>query len=998
MHRAWLFLFFPLIGSSRAGDLSFNRDVRPILSDNCFFCHGTDAKERKAGLRLDTFEGATAEVDGVRAIVPGDPMKSAAWTRILSDDPDEMMPPPKSHKKLSAVQKEVLRRWISTGATYEPHWSFVPIRPVPVPAVKEVGWPRGDLDRFVLARLEAEGIRPSPEASKEALIRRVTLDLTGLPPTPDEVDAFLRDPSGTAYETVVDRLLKSPHFGERMAVDWLDAARYADTNGYQVDRDRELWPWRDWVIRAFNENKPFDRFTIEQIAGDLLPDATLDQKVATGFHRNHMLNEEGGVIAEEFLAEYTADRVETTAAVWLGQTFTCARCHDHKFDPFTQRDFYAMKAFFHNVPERGVGIYSNPVRTNAPPFVRLPAPEVEAKIADLTGKSKAVSEQLAALAHGNSKGVDEWASKLASAPVTWREVEILEAKGGDQPPTVDASHRIVGIGPQESRSNTITIRAKLPSDRVSALRLVCSAAEASASVRWSEFKMTASPASVLRPVVSGDSLVAAELAKVLDQNRRTVTVVSATKDRPAEAVFELETPRGSGSGEVEAVFEIGIENAGGGSHWSLFLTEADPSMLVPSSILTVAKKEAAKRSPGELKQLADFRLSQQPEHRRFSDELASLKKQIEAAELEIPTTLVMEELKEPRPTHILMRGAYDKPGEAVIATTPAVLPALREGEPANRLGLARWLVDDRNPLTARVTVNRFWQAHFGTGLVRTSEDFGSQGEVPSHPELLDWLASEFRESGWDVKGLVRLVVTSAAYRQQSAAPPVLRERDPANRLLARGPRFRLSAEMIRDQALAASGLLVTKIGGPSVKPYHPPGLYEQVVAQRDNPKATYQPGQGDDLHRRSLYTYWKRSVPHPAMLVFDAPFRETCTLARQRTNTPLQALNLMNDPTYVEGARFLGQRMLREGGTTVEARVEYGFRLVLARKPTGGELGILTRAVERALMDFRNDPESAKALLAVGEAKHEPSLDPVELAAHASVAMTLLNLDEAVMK
>jgi hypothetical protein len=988
-----------LVSSAGFGaEVSFNRDVRPILSDNCFYCHGTDAKERKAGLRLDTFEGATVETDGVRAIVPGDPANSAAWERILSDDPDEVMPPPKSHKKLSAAQKEILKRWIASGATYEPHWSLVPIRSFPVPAVKQPAWPRGDLDRFVLARVEAEGLAPAPEASKEVLIRRVTLDLTGLPPTPAEVEAFLRDTSGTAYETVVDRLLKSPHFGERMAVDWLDAARYADTNGYQVDRDRELWPWRDWVIRAFNANQPFDQFTIEQLAGDLLPGATLDQKVATGFHRNHMLNEEGGVIADEFLAEYTADRVETTAAVWLGQTFNCARCHDHKYDPFTQRDFYAMKAFFHNVPERGVGLYSNPVRTNAPPFVRLPAPEVEARIADLNGKSKAVSDQLAALAGASATGLDEWAGQLASTSVTWRGIELLEAKGGDQPPVLDVPAKAVVIGPQETRSNTITIRAKWPAGRVSALRLVCEAAETSTSVRWSQFKVVAGAALVLRPVVAGGSLATAELAKVLDNDRRTVTVVGATKDRPAEAVFELETPREPGSGEVEAAFEIGIENAGGGSRWRLFLTDADPAMLAPTAILTLAKKEAAKRSPAETKQLADFRLSQQPEHRRLSDELASLKKQIEAAELEIPTTLVMEEMKEPRPTHLLMRGAYDKPGEAVTAAVPAVLPPLREGDPANRLGLARWLVDERNPLTARVTVNRIWQAVFGTGLVRTSEDFGSQGEAPSHPELLDWLAWEFRESGWDVKGLVRRLVTSAAYRQQSAAPPALRERDPANRLLARGPRFRLSAEMIRDQALAASGLLVPKIGGPSVKPYHPPGLYEQVVAQRDNPKATYQPGQGDDLHRRSLYTYWKRSVPHPAMLVFDAPFRETCSLARQRTNTPLQALNLMNDPTYVEAARFLGQRMLREGGATAEARVEYGFRLLLARKPRSGEMEVLKKALERAQADFRKDPESAKALLAVGEAKHEASLDPVELAACASVAMTLLNLDEAVMK
>ncbi|MEO8496073.1 MAG: DUF1549 domain-containing protein, partial [Planctomycetota bacterium] len=560
--------------------IEFNRDVRPILSDNCFYCHGPDKAQRQADLRLDRRDEAIA----VKAIVPGNVEASELVSRILTNDADQQMPPPDARKQLTPQQKAILTKWIEQGAEYEQHWSFVPLATVEVPAVEHADWPRGDLDRFVLARLEREGLVPSATATKETLIRRATLDLTGLPPTVAEVDAFLADDTPDAFERVVDRLLKSPHYGERMAIDWLDAARYADSNGYQVDRDRELWPWRDWVIRAFNNNMPFDQFTIEQLAGDLLPDATLDQRIATGFHRNHMLNEEGGIIAEEFLAEYTADRVETTAAVWLGQTFTCCRCHDHKFDPFTHRDFYAMKAFFHNVPERGVGDYGSPIRRNAPPFVQLAAPDIEAKIAELNAKLKTVNDQI---------------TELTRTPQ-----------------------------PDDAR-------------------------------------------------------------------------------------------------------------------------------------LKEAKAEAE-----------------------------SLKKQIADAELEIPTTLVMEELKEPRATFVLMRGAYDKPGEQVTAGTPAVLPAMDDVLPRDRLGLAKWLVSPENPLTARVTVNRFWQQLFGSGLVKTSEDFGSQGALPSHPELLDWLAQEFVRSGWDVKHLMKLMVTSATYQQQSRLTPTLLERDPENRLLARGSRFR----------------------------------------------------------------------------------------------------------------------------------------------------------------------------------------------------------------
>jgi Protein of unknown function (DUF1553)/Protein of unknown function (DUF1549)/Planctomycete cytochrome C len=933
----------------RADDLSFNRDIRPILSDNCFYCHGPDKDNRKADLRLDVHEELIKL--GPQTLIE----------RITTTDADDLMPPAESHKKLSAKQKDTLKQWIAEGAKYELHWAFVP------PVKPKVG---NSIDDFIRVELKKHGLEPAPRASRETLVRRLSLDLTGLPPKESDVSDL---------EDYIDRLLQSPHYGEHMAVAWLDAARFADTNGYQVDRDRELWPWRDWVIKAFNANMPFDQFTIEQLAGDLLPGATLDQKIATGFHRNHMLNEEGGIIAEEFLAEYTADRVETTAAVWLGQTFNCCRCHDHKYDPFTAKDFYAMKAFFHNVPERGVGIYSNSVRTNAPPFLKLPAPELEAKIAALNTKLKPVEDQLKGLAAGD---LEPWAKKLVTAKIDWLPLEPQKATGGDNPPQI--ADKAVLIGPQETRANNIVIKAKLPAGKITALRLECSTTAPSASFQWSELEVGKTKLQAID----------AAHAAVLDNDRKTKSMLSVAPNKPVQALFELEKPLAAAEVEIT----IGVENAGGPSQWRLFATTTATEVIAPASIVTIAQKEHAKRTAAERKQLADFRLSQMPEHRRLNEEAAALRKQVADAEAEIPTTLVMEEQKEMRPTFILMRGAYDKPGEKVSAATPGVLPALAADLPRNRLGLAKWLVSRENPLTARVIVNRFWQHFFGTGLVRTSEDFGSQGEQPSHPELLDWLAVTFQESGWDVKKLVKLIVTSETYQQSSQFSVQSAQLDPMNTWLSRGPRHRLSAEVIRDQALAASGLLVEKIGGPSVKPYHPPGLYEQVVAQRDNPKAAYQQGSGDDLHRRSLYTYWKRSVPHPGMLLFDAPFRETCALRRSRSNTPLQALNLMNDPTYVEAARFLAQRMIQEGGASIETRLTHGFRLLLARNPSQQELQVLTAAAERSIQDFTKDSEAAKQLLSLGEAKSDDKLPPAELAAYTTVASTLINLDETITK
>ncbi|MFN9409667.1 MAG: PSD1 and planctomycete cytochrome C domain-containing protein [Akkermansiaceae bacterium] len=952
--------------------LSFNRDVRPILSDNCFACHGFDPKTREAGLRLDTREGALADNDGVIAIVPGNIKKSALWDRINSSDDDEVMPPPKTHKTLSSAQKKILRIWIEQGAPYEKHWSFVPPAAAAIPKVKNADWPHNPIDHFVLAKLEAKAIKPTPEASKETLIRRVTLDLTGLPPTLPEIEAFLADTSPDAYDKLVDRLLASPHYGERMAVDWLDAARYADTNGFQVDRDREIWGWRDWVIGAFNRNLPFDQFTIEQLAGDLLPNPTIEQRIATGFNRNNMLNEEGGIDPEEFRAEYAADRAETTAGVWLGLTFNCCRCHDHKYDPLTARDFYSMKAFFNSVPEIGNGNYTANIRVNSPPQIKLPAPEIEAEIAKLRAEMLQIENA--------SAGAAKAPQNQAASTIAWTTLvpTALQAASGAKL-TIQPDGAVLASGENPTQER-YTVTAAVTLGTISAIRVEALPDDSlpargpgravNGNFVMTDVRMALNPPSAAARPVGFNAAVAAfsqeqfPAAHAIDADQSSGWAIQPELGKPHAAVFALDTP-------------IAIEP---GSTVTLTLSfhslHANHQLGRFRLALTDAPSPAATAS-------------------QLADQIATLKKKIGELELSIPTTLVMEDMKAPRPTHILMRGAFNSPGERVEPGTPDVLGAMASDLPRNRLGLAKWLVDPKNPLTARVIVNRHWQQVFGYGLVKTSEDFGTQGDLPSHPEMLDWLAQDFVSNGWNVKRLMKMLVTSSAYRQHSGFTPQLLEMDPDNRLLARGSRNRLMGEFIRDQALAISGLLVNKIGGPSVKPYHPPGLYEQVTAQGG--VNTYVKDKGENLYRRSLYTYWKRSVPHPAMLSFGAPFREVCSLQRPRSNTPLQALNLMNDETYVEASRFLAARMMRSSDDTA-ARLAFGFRTVLARTPKPKEMAILDRAYRRAFEDFTKDPASAKAFLSVGDTPSDPQLNLVELAAFATVASTLLCMDETVTK
>jgi hypothetical protein len=980
--------------------VSFNRDIRPILSDNCFYCHGFDPKNRKADLRLDTPEGATAEHDGSRAIEPGDLAHSELWERINSDDKDEMMPPPKAHKTVTAAQKETLKRWIEQGAKYQSHWSFIPVAPVDAPAVKRADWPRNEIDRFILARLENESLRPSPEASKATLIRRVTLDLTGLPPTLEEVQAFAADDSPQAYERVVDRLLRSPRFGERMAVDWMDAARYADTHGFNNDSARSMWRWRDWVIDAFNSNKPYDRFIVEQLAGDLLPQSTLDQRIATGFCRNHVINSEGGIIQEEYRVEYVADRVRTMSTAWLGLTMECVRCHDHKFDPLTQKDYYGMFAFFNSVPEHG----EDGRVANAVPIMPAPTREQQQEIAAQRERLRGLEARLTARRETWKEGSAS-RSELAVGSVETSALSLkirlqcddsLSAKDGyrfpkEMPELVDGivgkAWSSKGRGPLAELAKgaldfgkplavTLWLRPDEANPRDVALLSNVSysgSPDAQGYGRGQELRLIDGeievringyfPAYAMRMRSEGAAIRRGQWRHVAvdfgPANRRAadIRIFADGRELPTRILYDGTHDRAGGG----APFNLGADRStdatafigsvdevrvyegefGDARVAELFFSQAVPyaQRQVSAGIASELERDwlrEARQCAGD----AEYANLIHERDEAWGKHLAFLRS--------LPTTMVMEELSKPRPTYVLKRGAYDAHGDEVTADAPALIAPWPEGAPRNRLGLALWLTQPQHPLTARVVVNRFWAQLFGTGLVKTLEDFGSQGEYPSHPELLDWLAQRFVNSGWDVKALLRTIVLSATYRQSSRATPELLARDPENRLLARAPRLRLPAEFLRDQALALSGLLREHVGGPSVFPYQPAGLYDGLVVGADYPGTKWTESTGDDLFRRSLYTFWKRTVPHPAMITFDAPDREVCTVRRARTNTPLQALVLMNEPAFDEAARRLGERMQAEGGADDQARLRWGFHLVTARDPGPEEMRELGRALDDA--------------------------------------------------
>jgi hypothetical protein len=825
----------PLLTEPNAGgvvSVDYNRDVRPILSKNCFACHGSDESKRAKGLRLDVREMAVRPLkSGETAIVPGDTDASELVARICEEDETLRMPPRKAGNRLKPAEVDVLTRWIQEGAKYSQHWALIAPRAEPLPIVKNPSWPRNGIDFWILARLEQEGLQPSPEADPYTLLRRASLDLRGLPPTPQELARFLGDKAPGAFERAVDRFLDDPGYGERWARIWLDLARYADSAGYGSDPLRTIWRYRDWVIGAFNRNLPYDQFTIEQIAGDLLPNANLDQKIATAFHRNTMTNTEGGTDDEEFRVAAIKDRVDTTMQVWMGLTMGCAKCHSHKYDPITNDEYYRFFAIFNQTADTD--------QPDESPVIPAPTPEITDAIRKITLRIEELKQRLE---------VEGAAPALATAQVMW-----------------------------EAR-------------------------------------------------ISSNS-----------------THAAARKD-------------------------------------------------VPKEILAILDLPAARRTKEQTRQLTEHFRSIAPELKPIREEIAKLDKE----RPQIPTVPVMVELAKDkqRGTRVLRKGNFLDPGEAVRPAVPKVLHPLPSGLPVNRLALSKWLVDPANPLTARVAVNRYWAQLFGTGIVETEEDFGTQGELPSHPALLDWMAIRYMESGWNTKAMLKLIVTSATYRQSSRVTPNLLARDPRNRLLARAPRIRLEAEMVRDQALALSGLLSPKIGGPSVFPPQPEGLWQAAF----NGQRTWATSQGADKHRRALYTFWRRTVPYPSMATFDAPSREICAIKRVRTNTPLQALVTLNDSVYVEAAQALARRIVREGGSSIEDRVRYALQLCLCRPPRPEQVERLIGLYQGEYARYQKNREAAVALASEPLGPLPAEMDPADLAAWTALANVLLNLDGVLTK
>jgi hypothetical protein len=1063
--------------------VDFNFHVRPILSDRCFKCHGPDDRARKASLRLDVPDVAFSRLpSGRRAIVAGRPGQSELVRRILSTDPKVMMPAPESHLTLTDAERATLVRWVEQGAEWKPHWAFVaPVKPA-VPKANASGWARSPIDHFVLAALASRGLSPSREASRETLLRRVSMDLTGLPPTLAEMDAFLGDQSPGAYERVVDRLLASPAYGERMAVEWLDLARYADSHGYQDDGMRTMWPWRDWVIGAFNRNMPVDQFVTWQLAGDLLPSATDEQRIATGFNRNHMQSQEGGIVAEEYRVEYVADRVSTLGRAFLGVSVECARCHDHKFDPISQKDYYRLFAYFNNVNESGQIPYSGVPS----PAVMVVDAKTEAALARVRAELASLESGLAPEGPAFDRRFAAWLAGAAaagrpSADVTRGLIAHLpldeavrkmerprtDPKSKPRPPVevVSYENRVTvrqpgtAGGDRDKRPQTVPGRfgnaQRLPGDSYITIGQKLAMFERNQPFSLSlwvrvDKQGTAGPL-IARSgglfngnrgyeiLLRADGTMSAGLHHVFPDN--SIEIETADKVRlgvwhhlgltydgssrgaglrlffdgqPARTRLVVDNLRrsiiyaqnkGYWTGDP-APLRLGKrqdETTEGVAYDEVRVYDRQLSALDMASLGGTEDRagrllsvSVARHTPAETAELREhFRLNADAEYAETLARATKLRGEENDLLTALTEVMAMKDLSSPRPTFVLARGAYDAPGEPVAPGTPKALGELPRPLPANRLGLAEWLLDARHPLTARVLVNRYWAMIFGRGLVPTLADFGSQGQLPSHPALLDWLATSFVESGWDLKAFQKQLVTSASYRQSSAADAARRDADPANVWLSRGPSHRLAAEQIRDTVLAASGLLVPTVGGPSVYPYQPTGLWEALAIRN---ATTYAQGHGDDLYRRSLYTVWKRSSPPPSATSFDAAERLVCTVNRQRTNTPLQALVLQNDPQYVEAARKLGERMVVDGGPSPASRIAIAFRLLTGRKPRPAELALLETLYAEERAGYVKNPGAALRLLSIGEAPRNRALPAPDVAASAVVASTIMNMDEVVMK
>jgi len=1074
-----LVLDLPARVAAGSGPVNFSRDIRPLLSDNCFQCHGPDASQRQADLRLDQQSGLFRTSDSMAMVAPGNPADSELWRRLTTDNPDERMPPADSGRNLTDAQRDLIRRWIEQGADWKQHWAFVgPSRP----ALPDVSLPdriRNPIDAFILARLDSERRSPADEADRRTLIRRVTLDLTGVPPTPEEIQEFVVDDSPQAYERVVDRLLASPRFAERMAVRWLDAARYADTSGYQSDGPRDMWRWRDWVINAFHQNKPFDVFTIEQLAGDLLPDPTLDQLIATGFNRNHRGNAEGGVVAEEFQVEYVVDRVDTTFTVWQGLTMGCGRCHSHKYDPILQHEYYQVFAYFNNIPENGRAIKEG----NSPPFIAAPTPDQQIRLTELEQQLAAARARLAAVDDRLPAALAAWNSADAAQYTDWTDTESLVVRL-----TFDGDLANTATQPEgETRRSATTVPeagAKEESSPDHDPRLVTLSVDSPATPDYTPGRLnSAMPFDGTRWIDAGnkgrlgyferftfaawirqdqhahgtilsrmediprgggysfdvtdtghlqlnlvkrwlDDCIRVESLAAIPTGRWVHVCAAYDGSRTAEGIqfymdghpvdlkanfdfinqtFAVNEPLRIGHGQANfrgLIDDVRIYRRHLTADDVQVIAEATPVPVLLAAAVSAGSESGAESIAVPSKLRRCWLTAAGPANARTAwSEVIRLEGELDTFRRSLPTVMVMQEMDQKRPTHVLLRGQYDRPGDPVERGVPSSLPPLPPDAPDNRLGLARWLVSPDNPLTARVTVNRFWRDLFGIGLVKTTEDFGVQGEPPSHPELLDWLAVEFMDSGWNVKHIMKTIVMSGTYRQDSTTTPESLAADPDNRLVARGPRFRLPAETVRDQALFVSGLLTERLGGPSVKPYQPAGLWEEIATD-----TLYDQSHGPDLYRRSLYTYWKRTVPSPMMTNFDAAGRETCEVRLTRTNTPLQALNLLNDVTFIEAARVLAQRSLTDWHPqhSDADRVSSLFTRILSRPATDQESELLLAALDRYRTRFHEHPDDAQSLITQGESPLPDGWTTPDrqttLAAWTMISSTILNLDEAVTR